>query len=56
MLSSFDLLERGISTFSDVDIHRLKRIVDALVESRSEQSKTNAHWQELQEAEEAQLG
>ena len=47
VLPSVDLLARGISTFSDVDIRRLKGIIDAQVESQGEDAKTNAHWPQL---------
>ena len=44
MLPSVD-----IGTFSDADNFRLRGIIEAQVESESEEAKTAAHWQQLQE-------
>ena len=53
VLASLDLQARGSSTCSDVDIYRLRRIIDAQGESQSKDANTTAHWQQLQEDEEA---
>ena len=49
VLPSVDLLERGIGTFSSMDICRLKGIVDSQSESLSEEAKTATHWRQVQE-------